>query len=189
VTSLWFIAQGVYACAAWSFAARAVVRSADLAGVLASPLVSRARSWRGPEARARRRRIAQQLNSPAVSLLMQEPLEEGEHFVDRLDDALGLAAPPSRAMRGMATIGTMFGLLAAIALLRGRAGDARVAAAAFECALLGFVTAVPLWTAVGVCGARARRSALGLERLASALDGDGPAEGEDRGETTALQDE
>ncbi len=176
VTSAWLLAQGAYAIGAWGFAARAVWQSAVLVGLLSAPLASRVLAWRRANEDERARAFAREVHNPVISLLMEVPLEEGELADDRLADALAMAAPPSKALRGMATIGTLFGLFAAIGMLRSAGADARVAPAAFECALLGFVTAIPLWTAVAVCGVRARRITLALERLALAIDGETQAE-------------
>jgi hypothetical protein len=179
---MWLILQGAYALVAWSIAVRAVVRVSDLVGALDPALMRRVRALvaegRGTECGA----LADRLENPTISLLLKG--EDDEDAYERLDDALAMSAPPTKALRGMATIGTSFGLLAAIATLRFGmpSGATRAAGAAFESALLGFVTAVPLWTAIGVCGLRMKRCAVLLEKLAAARTGEEP---EPRGSTAS----
>ncbi len=167
---MWLVLQGVYALVAWSIAVRAVARSAAISGALDAPVVEAARALRARgEGYAA---LSTEAMHPAIAWVLGAEAD-GELASDRADEMVSECAPPSRALRGMATIGTSLGLLGAIATLRGIVGGGGASAArAFESALLGFVTAIPLWTALAVAGQRMRRVSVQLHRLAEVVDGE-----------------
>ncbi|MFO0557230.1 MAG: hypothetical protein U0269_04375 [Polyangiales bacterium] len=174
------IVQGVYALLAWSIAGRAVVRISTIAGVMEGGVVE--------ATRALRRRgltvdvlVTDEMH-PAIAAVLTAD-RDGESASDRADALLGDCAPPTNAMRGLATIGTTLGLLAAIATLRSStlAGEA-LAAKAFGSALMGIATAIPLWTAIAIAGRHMKRVSSRVHALAVALDAEpsvrGPLESE-----------
>jgi hypothetical protein len=169
---MWLIVQGTYALFAWWWAARVVARAATLAGALDPQVLAAVRAL------VRRGRVdacdglAERVGVSAITEVLCAH-REGDEPIDRLDGVLAREAPPHRALRGLATIGTMLGLLAAIATLRGGGSGTR----ALESALMGFSTAIPLWTAVGLSVSRWRRASRALEKLAAARMGVGVTEG------------
>lgn len=174
------IVQGVYALVAWWIAARAVVRMASLVGALDGGVLEAVRA-----VKRRGRSVAElatgEMHEALVPLFTAE--RDGELASDRADELLTDCAPPTNAMRGMATIGTTLGLLAAIATLRGAAGGgAALAAKAFGSALMGIATAIPLWTALAIAGRHMKRVSAKVHRLAVELESEpssaGPAESE-----------
>ncbi len=139
------------------------------------------------------------------SLLDAEPLAalldtddhgaSAEQLVDHAITAARAAAPPVRALRSLATIGTMLGLLCAVASLRSgidanSAADlGRAASRALDSAVLGFVTALPCWTAAALCGRRARQTEIEMESVLLALSArePDPSAGAVEASTTSME--
>ncbi len=171
---MWMIVQGAYALVAWSVAVRAVSRAAALAGAVDGGVVEAVRAARRA-GRSTQQLASDQMHPALVSVLSAET--DGELGSDRADEVRMDYAVPVSALRGMATIGTSLGLLAAIATLRSSTGGGEaVAARAFGSALLGFATAVPMWSALALAGRHARYASKQLHRLALALEED-PSDG------------
>lgn len=171
---MWLWLQGVYALAAWAYSVRVVARVASLAGAIDGGVLEAVRALRqrgeGLDAL-----LASDALHPDVRWVLRSAHED-ELATDRVDAVLAKTAPPSLTLRGLATIGTSLGLLGAIVTLRGVIGGGGGAARAFESALLGFVTAIPVWSALALAGQRTRRTARQCERLAELLDLDPSAE-------------
>ena len=166
---MWIWIQATYAAIAWSVALRAVIRSARLNGQLDASLLKHVQKLVGSKHEAQIEALCVELNSEAISEVIREPVFSAEDVFSRVKQAIAMSAPPTTAMRGMATIGTSLGLLAAIATMRSSfdtGGSQRAVAQAIECALLGFVTAIPLWTAIGVCAKHVKPARLALDKLA-----------------------
>lgn len=169
------IVQGVYALLAWSVAGRAVVRISAIAGVMDGGVVEATRALRRRGATVDVL-VTDEMHPAIAAVLVAD--RDGESASDRADALLGDCAPPTNAMRGMATIGTTLGLLAAIATLRSStlAGEA-LAAKAFGSALMGIATAIPLWTAIAIAGRQMKRVSSRVHALAVALDAEPSARG------------
>lgn len=165
---MWLWLQGVYALAAWAYSVRVVARVSALAGALDGAVIDAVRALRrrgeGLDAL-----LASDELHPDVQWILRANAEE-ELASDRAEVVLAKTAPPSLTLRGLATIGTSLGLLGAIVTLRGVIGGGGGAARAFESALLGFVTAIPVWSALSLAAQRMRRTARQCERLAELLD-------------------
>jgi hypothetical protein len=58
---------------------------------------------------------------------------------------------------------------------------------AFDSAVAGFVTALPCWTAVSLCGRQARQNDTGLEQVLLALRGEVRETGDAARDTTAKE--
>jgi len=162
------IVQWAYALLAWSIAGRVVVRISTMAGVMDGGLVeaTRALCRRG---RSTDVLVTDELH-PAIAAVLTAA-QDVELASDRADALLSEYAPPTNAMRGMATIGTTLGLLAAIATLRSSTvGGEALAAKAFGSALLGIATAIPIWTAIAISGRQWKRIASKVHALADVLD-------------------
>lgn len=169
---MWSVVQGAYAIVAWFFAVRAVAKTSALLGALDPALVSRARQLSRSGDRDGVRSVVENAGHPALAFVVQAE-SEGEDPLDRVDIVALEYGPPTRGLRGMATIGTSLGLLAAIAtILTSVSAPSRGAAMAFERALMGFVTAIPLWTAATIAGQQMRRVRKSLDRFGLALAGD-----------------
>ena len=171
---MWLWLQGAYALAAWAYSVRVVARVASLAGAIDGGVIEAVRALRqrgeGLDAL-----IACDELHPDVQWVLRAGRED-ELATDRMELVLAKTAPPSLTLRGLATIGTSLGLLGAIVTLRGVIGGGGGAAKAFESALLGFVTAIPVWSALALAGQRSRRTARQCERLAELLDVDPSAD-------------
>ncbi|MBL8678357.1 MAG: hypothetical protein JNK05_04285 [Myxococcales bacterium] len=169
---MWSVVQGLYAVVAWSIAVRAVARTSALLGALDPALISQAKSLVRRGDRGGATALVERAGHPALVFVV-EAEKDDEDVLDRVD-VVGLEyGPPTRGLRGMATIGTSLGLLAAIAtILTSVASPSRGAAQAFERALMGFVTAIPLWTAATIAGQQMRRVRKSLDRFGLALAGD-----------------
>lgn len=176
---MWLWLQIVYALVAWSIAIRAVLRTAKLSGLLDVSLLKLVRGLARQKKDTEIAALCDDLNSSAVSEVLREPVTLGEDMGARVNQAIALSAPPSTAMRGMATIGTSLGFLGAIATMRTGVdvgGAQRAMARAIECALLGFVTAIPLWTAITVSSRHMKTVRTALDKLADAREGTDPGE-------------
>jgi hypothetical protein len=172
---MWMIVQGAYAVLAWSIAGRAVVKISTIAGVMDGGVVEATRALR------RRGLSADVLVTgemhPAIAAVFVAD-RDGDSASDRADGLLSECAPPINGMRGMATIGTTLGLLAAIATLRSSTvGGEALAAKAFSSALMGIATAIPLWTAIAIAGRHMKRVSARVHALAVALDAEPSARG------------
>jgi|LNFM01.1.fsa_nt_gb hypothetical protein len=169
---MWSAVQGVYALVAWTIATRAVTTTASLLGALEPTLISRVRQLVRSGNGAAAVSLVERAGHPAL-LSIAQATADGEEPLDRVDAVVLDYGPPTRALRGMATIGTSLGLLAAIATILGSVSStSRGAAAAFERALMGFVTAIPLWTAATIAGQQMRRVRKSLERIGLAFSGE-----------------
>lgn len=186
--------QVLFASAAWFVAAKAVLRAAQFTGETGAVLAATIRELRRTGREADVAQLGVVLTpSPIGGLLEDEGrCDSAEELVAEAERGLRAAAPPTRALRGLATIGTTFGLLAAVAALRTGLSQSsglaleQAAGRALDSAVLGFVTALPCWTAVGLCRTLARRAAVSLEPVLLALragpdhaatsDGDEPGE-------------
>lgn len=171
---MWLWLQGVYALAAWAYSVRVVARVASLAGAIDGGVIEAVRALRR-QGEGLDALIASDELHPDVQWVLCAA-REGELATDRMEWVLARTAPPSLALRGLATIGTSLGLLGAIVTLRGVIGGGGGAARAFESALLGFVTAIPVWSALALAAQRSRRTARQCERLAELLDLDPSAD-------------
>jgi len=176
--------QVVFAIIVWSVAARAVWRSRAYGGPALRSLRWSAFDGSGSLSPRFGRELARRFGgTPLESMVLalrgdspmatdSEPVGElssvGESSdaerVGLLDDVVDSLRPPIRLLRGLATAGTTAGLLAAIATLRralgvGTQGALEAAAArGLDCAVTGFLTALPLWTAIALCRQNFRRS-------------------------------
>lgn len=166
---MWIWIQATYAIIAWSVALRAVIRSARINGQLEPALLKLVQKLVATKQEAQIEALCDELNAEAISEVIREPVLSAEDVFARVKQAIAMSAPPTTAMRGMATIGTSLGLLGAIATMRSSfdTGASQGAVAqAIQCALLGFVTAIPLWTAIGVCAKHVKPARIALDKLA-----------------------
>ncbi len=171
---MWLALQSVYAMVAWSIALRAVVRSARLSGLLDASVLKLCKRLLTAKHESSIKELCDQLGSAPLSEVLRESVSPTEDVFARVDRAVAMTAPPTTALRGLATIGTSLGFLGAIATMRASVdtgGAQRAMAQAIECALLGFVTAIPLWTAVTISGKHTRSARLALDKLADMRDG------------------
>lgn len=179
MSSSWLLVQGLFAAVAWGFSARSVVRSSRSAGSVQPALADALHEIaQRPTAEGDLARFAQALGGPVQTLLDGPSTEaDPEQWALRAQRAYGLEQTPVRALRGLATMGTTLGLLAAVATLRAGLeapnSDAvrSVATAAFDSAVLGFVTALPCWSALAASRLYDRRTWQGLDRAVVALAG------------------
>lgn len=168
----WTVVQILYAAGAWGLALRSVYHAARLRGLLGERLVEallKLRSRGDYEAG----QLAALLREPALSAL-EDAAEQSapELLVSRAQSLLGLAAPPMRLLRTLATVGTSLGFLGAVITLHGAiqgpmtsAGvGALTVARAFDSAVLGFVTGLPCWGALLVCRREHQTLRRALER-------------------------
>lgn len=169
---MWLAVQAVFAVFAWGVAIRAVLRVADLAGVLIeSKLVETTRALTKQGDHDGLRRLGQALDSANLQAIVAVSESELLELDLRVNAAVDAVRPPLGALRGMATIGTSLGLLAVIVRLHhglqiGSAGAAMMGV--LDSAVLGFVTALPLWTAIGLVQPKMRRIVERLDALAEA---------------------
>lgn len=183
--SLWLVLQVLYASVAWYFAARAVHRTAYFSGEVGEPLAATVRELRRVGRAADVARLGAALEPSPAGVLLADDTEyvSAEELVAESERTLAARTPPDRMLRGLATVGTTLGLLAAIAALRTglNAGPGapfdRAVGNALDSAVAGFVTALPCWTAVGLCRTSVRRARRGLEQLVVAMRSDVPAAG------------
>ena len=167
---MWLWIQATYAVLAWGVALRAVIRSARINGQLDPSLLTHVQKLVSRQQESQIEALCIELNSEAISEVIRERVFGAEDVFARVKQAVAMSAPPTTAMRGMATIGTSLGLLGAIATMRSSfdTGASQAAVAqAIECALLGFVTAIPLWTAIGVCAKHVKPARIALDKLAA----------------------
>lgn len=175
--SPWLVAQVVYASVAWWLCARWVTRTAVFGAVSGRSLAGTVRELRLASRDEDVPRLTALLHAePLAALLDREDLGgSAEQLVDDAITVARAAAPPIRMLRSLATMGTMFGLLCAVASLRSgidanSAADlGRAASRALDSAVVGFVTALPCWTAAALCGRRARQTEIEIESVLLAL--------------------
>jgi hypothetical protein len=179
----WLLAQCVFAAFAWTLAARAVHRVAFFGGYAGKGLAATIRELRVGGRASEVPKLAEQFGETPLTSLLQLDADRvsAEELVSTAQEILPAIAPPIRVLRGLATIGTTLGLLAAVATLR-QALDVgaatameRAAAQAFDSAVAGFVTALPCWTAVALCRRRTWQTYAELDLVVLAMRAEGPA--------------
>ena len=176
----WLAVQFAYAVSAWWFCARPVANAEHFGAAAGRELAATIRELRAAGQGGVVQRLPELLGIEALADLLElDPRTSvAEQFVERANAVTRAVAPPTRVLRSIATVGTMLGLLASVASLHGAldsAGAAAMQAAAgraFDSAVLGFVTAIPCWTAAALCGRRARQSDIELESVLLALTAD-----------------
>jgi hypothetical protein len=175
--SAWLAAQFAYAAMAWYFAARVVAVAYRFGGTVGRELSRTVRELRRADRDPDIARLAEALHpSPIASLLELTPETTSPiELVAEAERVSSNVAPPIRLLRSIATAGTMLGLLSAVATLRLSldAGTATrmetTAKRAFDSAVVGFVTALPCWTAIALTRRRARETYSDLERIVLAM--------------------
>jgi hypothetical protein len=183
---LWLTAQIAFASVAWYIAARAVFQ-ANLVGSLAGrDLAALVRDLRRAGRGSEVRRLAEALTPAPLEGLLELDADRvsAEDLVASAQSVLDAARPPAKLLRTLATVGTSLGLLAAVATLRvalqgqSAAVMTQVASRAFESAVLGFVTALPCWTAAALCRQRLLQLYRELDGVLLAMRAEGgPDEG------------
>lgn len=180
--SLSLVAQILYASIAWWFCARSVWRTETFAASSGRNLAGTLRELRAACRDTDIARLPGLLNAEALATLLDADgrRDSAERMVSDASSVSRMAAPPVRVLRSLATMGTMLGLLCAVANLRAgldasSAGQLGLAASrALDSAVAGFVTALPCWTAAALCGRRARRTEIELELVLLALTATNP---------------
>lgn len=159
----WLVAQTVFAAVAWYLSARAVVRVFAFAGYAGRPLAVTIQELRERGRGSEVHRLAELLDAAPLEAFFDIDPDRlsAEELISRAQRVLAQVAPPIRLLRGLATVATTLGLLAAVASLRSGLEAGTVAAMqtaatrALDSAVVGFVTGLPCWTAVGLCRKRA----------------------------------
>lgn len=174
----WITMQLSYAAVSWSISAGAVYRAAFNAGTAGPGLEAAIESLTArPDRESAVASFAGALGEGPVRALLDGGYDDSsaEQWALRVDRAQADYAVAVRTLRGLATMGTTLGLLAAIATMRAgleapHAEAVRtVANAAFDSAVLGFVSALPCWAALALARTHDRRTYQSLGRAAVAL--------------------